>query len=830
MQHVLFSIQIRYWLVTLQLVIVTAGLAQPYTITGKVTDATTGDPVPFANVYLLGTQTGATTDFDGLYKIVTSQLADSLVASYIGYKWRAKKVQELSNQQINFQLQPDVMNLEEIVIVAGENPAFEILRKLRKNSKMNDKRSLSAYSFESYNKTEVDIDNISDRVKKRKFMKKIYHVLDSMEKVVGEDGNPIIPVFISESLSSYYYRKNPSLVKEYIHKSNITGVGLEDGSFVSQLIGTSFREINFYQEWIGVLRKKFISPISDIGRVYYNYDLMDSMVVDGHFCYRIDFTQKSEQDLAFQGSMWITKKEYALKQIDASLGKSANLNFIDKIKIQQSLLPTSAGPWLADKTRILIDIGELSKYAAGMLAKFYTSNKNFEVNDPKDPRFYQVPVEVDKLAYKKDDEFWQANRHEKLSDTELHVYAMIDTLSNIPVVKSYVELAKIAINGHKRIGKIDLGPYLLTYAVNEVEGSRFQLGLRTNEYFSKHFEFKGFAAYGTKDERFKYNAALKCILSRKRWSTLSISRGYDMGQVGIIEDELQGRGGMFYASTRFGRIMDPYYSVKNKASLSSEVLKGVTQSVYIKNESFEPQFNFQFYNNLGEGDSTLTHSYINTEIGLQLQIATDVNYVINGNDRILLSTNKWPIIRLGYAMGVGNVLESDFDYYKINFALEKYFTVGLLGRSDVRLSGGYVFSTLPYPLLYVHLGNETFFYSTAAYNLMNLREFTSDAYAALRIEHHFEGFLLNRLPIIRKLKLRLVGVANILYGQLRTENKEIIPNLELNSLGELPYIELGYGIENIFKIIRVDAYHRLTYLDGPNVTKFGVKANVQFRF
>lgn len=313
------------------------GYGQETIITGKVTDAASGDPIPFVNVVFKGTSVGMTTDFDGKFKIHSLSLlkSDSIVASYIGYKPRSKKFKKGVTQVINFQLQEDVTNLQEVVIKSGENPAFPIMRKIIDNKSINDKRRLSGYEHDTYSKMEIDADNISAKLREKKVMKKIAQVLDSLDRIAGEDGKPILPLFISESVSKIYYRDNPSLKKEFISKSKLTGVMGDDyGDLLAQVIGPSMQDYNFYMNWLNFGKKSFVSPIADGWRAYYDYELLDSAMLGGHFCYRIDFFPKSEQSLAFVGTMWITKQEFAIKQIDATMGNKSDINFIEKVKIQ----------------------------------------------------------------------------------------------------------------------------------------------------------------------------------------------------------------------------------------------------------------------------------------------------------------------------------------------------------------------------------------------------------------------------------------------------------------------------------------------------------------
>ncbi len=810
--------------------------AQKTIITGKITDANSGDPVPFANIVFKGTSIGTSTDFSGFFRLETNNPTDSLVASYVGYITRSKAVRKGQTQVLDFQLYENVINLQEIVFVAGENPAFEIMRNVVKNKKGNNKRSLEAYQYETYTKIEIDVDNITDRFRNKKFVKKITQVMDSVERMAGEDGKPILPVFISESLSEYYYRNEPRLQHERIIKSKITGVGVEDGTLVSQFIGSSFQEYNFYQNWLNIVSKEFVSPIADSWKLYYEYDLMDSAMVGDRFCYRLDFFPKSEQDLAFKGSMWITKNEYALKQIDVTVSPSANLNYVEKIKIQQELEPTEAGPWIPARNRVLIDIGEVTNNMAGVLAKFYTSNRKIVVNEPQDLKFYARPIEVaEDFKVGSTDEYWNQNRHEPLSSTELSVYEMIDTLKSIPVVKTYTEILKIVINGYKKVGKVDVGPYLSAYANNSVEGNRFQVGFRTNIDFSDKWVFGGRIAYGTGDEKFKYNGFIERILDRNHWTTLKAEYTRDIDQVGLAAEDLVNNS-VFLAATRFGNLIRPYYYHQAKFTAQRELFKGFIQKAIFRYRDFDPAYSFAYFTEPGRTDAPLASSFKATEVVLEARYAKDELYIQNDNQRISLGTLKWPIFTVRYTRGLKGVLGGDFDFNKVSFNVTKGLKMGFFGTSNFSFTAEHVFETLPYPLLKAHIGNESAFYTTAAFNLMNFSEFASDSYASLRYNHYFQGFILNRIPLMKKLKWRLLASANVLYGELSQENQDLIPEFDaegspvepIGALSDEPYIEVGYGIENILKVIRVDFIHRLNYLDRPDVDKFGVKVSFQF--
>lgn len=813
--------------------------AQETTFKGKITDANSGDPIPFVNVIFKGTDIGTTTDFDGNYLIKTDTPHDTLFASYIGYKPKFKIVSKGGTQVVNFQLEEDVTNLQEIVVLAGENPAFEILRRVVKNKSMNDKRKLTAYEYDTYTKVEIDVDNISDKLRENKVMKKIAQVLDSVEQLAGEDGKPILPLFISESVSKFYYRDNPQLKYENILKSKISGVGVEDGTSITQVIGSSFQEYNFYQNWLNILNKEFVSPIADGWRLYYEYDLIDSLYLGDHFCYRLDFYPRSPQDLAFTGTMWITKEGYALKQIDATVGKQANINFIEKIKIQQELAPIEGGAWLASKNRVLIDISELTNSSAGMLAKFYTSNKNYVVNKPYEVSFYQMPIKMAEDArLEETDQYWDTVRHEPLSESEKNVYRMIDTLQNIPVVKTYTDIIKIVVNGYYDAGKIYLGPYVSLLAINSIEGLRVQTGFKTSYDFSKKWILRGQLGYGFKDERFKYSASVQHILSRQRWTSMRFRMRSDVGRVGVdVDYEMLADNFVFQAAQRWGNFRRGYYFDEGRFDFQRELFKGFDQRVAFRYQTFSPLFDFGYQLD----DAQPPHSsYETAELIVESRFARDELFIQDDNDRVSLGTSKWPIVTVRYTRGISGFLDSDFDYTKLRMSVYKRIRFGPIGVGYLNLSGEYVFDAIPYPLLTLHLGNQTPIYTSVTYNLMDFGEFVSDRYASLQYQHRFEGFLLNRVPLLRKLKWRLVGTANVIYGGMSDMNRALIPVEDSDPetppqylpVGFLdnnkPYVELGYGVENIFKFLRIDFIHRLSYLDNPGARKFGVFFSFQF--
>ena len=813
----------------------TAFSQSSFLIKGKVTDFITHDPIPFVSVNFKGTTLGQNTDFEGNYSFKLATIpSDSLQFGCLGYIYKSYKISRDSTLQvINIQLKPSEIQLQEVKIYAkGENPAYKIIRMAVKSKSANNYKKTSGFDYKSYNKIEVDINNLSEKIRERRITQKVNKAIEEIGTLTDDEGKALIPTFISESISHYYYRNNPRLSKEFIEKTKIEGIGVTDGSLTSQLIGSTFQQYNFYTNQVEVLNKTFASPIADDWKLIYDYYLADSTYFGDKFCYKIDFTPKRKQDLAFAGSIWIEKTTSALAQIDATISKDANLNYIERIKIQQELDPFD-GVWFPVKNRIVVDVSEFSKTSAGMLLKFTNYNEDIVVGNPQEVKFFDKGIEIGLDYRNNDNKFWQSVRPEPFTAKEQMAYAMIDTIKNVPVIKRYSNLLLLLSSGYKKIYTgIELGPLVYSGAINDVEGVRMRLGLRTNTEFSRKWILAGYLAYGTKDDAWKGGGEVTRIFSRKPWTTMTIKSTHDIEQVGLRNEDLN-LGAIYNAYLRFNKLMRPFYENENKIQFQREVKKGIFTSVGFRTRSFDPLYNFAYRTQpqLGESSPLITH-FNTSEFISEMTFARDELAIVNDNERLSFGTTKSPTITLKYALGAKNILNSDFNYHRITAKISHTLNFGYFGKTYYKAEAGAIFGTVPYPLLKSHLGNESIFIIGNSFNLMNNFEFISDRYVSARYLHDFEGLFFNRFPLIKKLKWRTFTTGKFLMGNLSNKNYQMTPTIiesgfrNFSSLGNVPYVELGYGVSNIFKFIRVEAMHRLTYLNNPNVNKFGVKISV----
>lgn len=828
-----------------------SAFAQETIVKGRVTDAVTNEPIPFANVRFKGTTSGSPCDFDGFYSIKTSKPVDSLVINYLGYISRTKVLKRGQSQTIDFQLQPDAVKIKAIVVVAGENPALRIMRKAISSKDRYNYHNLSSYDAESYVKILVDVDHVSERFKKRKILKPVMSLFDSLQAHAGEDGKAHLPVFYSENLSRLYFTNNPRQKREDVIAAKINAVGMKRGSTIAQLTGSSFEEYNFNDDKVALFGKDFLSPVANSALAFYDFYLIDSSMIDSFNCYQIKVKPKNNQDLLFTGTIWVTDSLFSIKQVNLDIPKTTNINFIEKMQVQQELAPTPAGAWFPIKTRSVIDFRDVTNQTVGLIGKFYVSYKDLHVNEDKSAEFYQQSMSVAEDAQKKDNAFWAERRHERLTSSDVNMYNMLDTVRNLPTVRTLVDIAYTMVNGYYEAGPIELGQYYTVYRYNSIEGHKLRMGFRTNERFSKWWILRGYLGYGVKDEKFKYNAQIERILSRKVWTKVGIQYRDDIDQVGFnfnYDDSPAfdfRQSSLYAASSQISRFALLARKEEKRIWFESEFRRGITGRIALYHADYRHFFDVNF--DQGGGNS-LQKDFTTTEIVADLRIALNEQTIQSNNRRMRLARSRAPVFLFTYTQGIENVLGSDFNYRKLVINVRQKLRLGLLGYSEYYVDAGKVFSPIPYTLLEVHRGNQTPFYANGTFNLMNYFEFVSDQFIALDYQHHFGGLLFNRIPLIRKLKLREVMTANMVYGGLSKKNASYNDNRLFNTLNKGPYVEAGVGISNFLSIIRVDFLWRLSYVDSMyrneyrqlqlnqgirrpyKIDTFGVKFSLQFAF
>ena len=819
----------KYLLTLLLFLVISVTNAQKTEVTGIVLDAQNGDTLPFVNVYFVGTKIGTTTDFDGKFSLETYYASDSLAASFVGYKTLKIKIKKETQQTVVFRLETSMESLPEVTINPTGNPAHAILENVIKYKDANNREKLDAYEYEVYNKLEFDINNMTEKFMNKKMFKKFDFIFDNIDTTKEKD---YLPVFITESLSDLYYRRKPKGEKEYMKATRVSGVSNQS---VAQFTGDMYQQVNLYENFVQIFGKNFISPIANQGLFSYRYYLEDSLFIDNHWCYEIQFIPRRKGEMTLTGTMWITDTTYAIKKIEGDISENANINFVKGLKFKQTYTFVDKEAWMLQEDDLFIDFVIADKQM-GFYGQKHASYKNIKVNQPKADSFYEGLERITILdgADERTEDFWDVNRHDSLSENEKGIYRMIDTLANLPIITSYVDIIQTIVSGYKVIGKFEIGPYSNMYSYNAVEESRFRLGLRTSNDFSKNIELSSFLAYGLLDQEFKYGGGVRFFVTKKPRQLIHLVYKHDIEQIGLSTNSFTDASALTTIGVR-NPINRLVFNTDYRASYEREWLKGLSTTLLLRNNTIEPLGIITFQKENTQTGVTESIPRITTsEVTLFTRFARNEEFLAGEFDRISLGT-KAPTFTLNYTYGLKGVLNSGYEYHKLILGYKHKLKLGFLGVLNYEGYIGKVFGSAPYPLLEIHQGNESWIGNTAAYNMMNVLEFVSDEYISGSLEHHLNGLFLNKFPLLKRLKWREVVAVKGIWGKIGPQSlTEMNLPAYTSSLQSKPYFEASAGIENIFKVLRIDLMWRLNYLNnefnGIKVNRIGIRSKLQFRF
>lgn len=807
--------------------------AQKTTVTGRVIDAVTKEPLPFSPVMFVGTKSGAQTDLEGNYRIETYYSSDSLKVVVLGYAPQSKRVKQGVTSVVNFELSSASNETAEVVIRPddGPNPAIALMKKVLRNKKINNREKLDAYEYEAYNKVEFDLNNITEKFQDRRIFNAFEFVFEGVDTTQEK---PYLPVFMTESLSDFYFKRNPKLSKEVVKATKVSGVENES---INQFLGDMYQNINVYDNELVAFSKSFTSPISAYALGFYDYDLIDSAAIDGKWCYKLQFFPRRKAELLFFGEMWIADTSYAVKQIEATIAEGANINWIKSFKVKQTFDEIEPEVWMLVKDELVVDFN-VSEKKLGAYGRKTSSYRSFVINKERPQEYYEgfSDIIVKEDASDHDDSYWQKARHIALSAKEERIYQMVDTLKNLPQFVTVSNILNLFINGYKVIGNFELGPYYTFYSFNPIEGNRLRFGGRTSNDFSKKVMLEGYLAYGFRDERFKYGGGATWVLNKNPRMAMNVFAKRDMEQLG------QGNGAFRQdnvLSSLFRR--NPANKLTDVTELSAyfekEWLYGLQNKALFKHRVLKPAgSNFQYVRFKPELNAQEQVNYlITTEVGLYTRFAYKEKFVYGEFERISLGTN-YPVLELQYNYGIPGLMGGEFEYHRLGIRVSDKLRFGPFGHLNISSEAGKIIGNLPYPLLMIHQGNETFFYDEGSYNTMNFFEFVSDEWINVWASYHANGLFLNKIPLMRRLKWREVASAKAVVGGYDLRN-DLILSRDVNGDNrpdiftlEKPFVEAALGVENIFKVLRVDFIWRLTYLDNPNIVKYGIRAKLQFEF
>jgi hypothetical protein len=820
-------------------------------VKGIVRDAQTRAPLSFVSVYFKGSK-GVVSDEDGRYSISTTNPKNiTLQFSFAGYKVLQKTIVAGTTQDLDVVMEPEEM---EAVVVNKRrrtkysnknNPAVDLIRKVVDNRDRNRMSAADFFQYQQYEKMELSLTNKPEKLMNSRLLKN-YKFLVENQDTSKIEGKSLVPIYIEETISNKFYRKAPRKEKTYVLAKKKVNLGeFVDNDGITRYLNSMYMPIDIYEPNITLLSNQLLSPISDLAPTFYRFYLRDTIELDGIKLVRLNFAPRNPNDLLFRGMMYVTlDSNYAVQKIQMELTKHANLNWTRELRIKQDFERGTDGRYHVVMSDILSEFALSKKASGGLVGERSVSYKDYVINQPGPDSVYEGKTEVmvDAPAATTDS-FWVANRHAALSATEEKAYSNMDSLKNMRSYRRLMDWATFFLAGYKAAGPFDIGPVNAFYSFNPVEGFRLRFGGRSTPKFSKRLYFETYAAYGFKDEKIKYFLSGAYSFNAKSIYSypLNFMRVSFQHDTKIPGQELQFvQEDNFLLSFKRGDNNKWLYNDIFTAEYVREFGKNISYTFGFKNWKQQAAGTIVYQKPSGT-DVTNVPDITTTELSAELRWAPHEQFYQGKAYRIPIY-NKYPIFRLRYISGIKGLVKGDYDYQQVTLNIFKRFYLSQFGYADVVTEGGYTFGQLPYPLLTIHRANQTYAYQLNSFNMMNFMEFVSDHYVSVSTDYYFNGFIFNKLPLIKKLKLREVAGFKLLYGGVRKENNPaynkntfLFPTDEDGktttfSLDKKPYIEANVGIGNIFKVLRVDLVKRLTYLENPDAPDWGIRARVKFDF
>ena len=808
-------------------------------VSGEVKDEF-GDPIAYANVFFKNSNDGTITNENGRFYLETYDTHTSLVFSFVGYKTLEILLSEKNNFKMNIILEEESASLKEVVIFSGKqskknNPAIDILKKIWQNRRANGVKKFKQYTYNKYEKLEFDLNTIDSALINSRTFRGMEFIFDQVD-TSRITGNTYLPLFINEAFSKVY--GDNIINKEIEILEGNKNSGFENNQTFIELIKDLYADFDIYDNHLKFFDVAFTSPLSKTGINVYNYVLLDSAYIGDKWCYNIVYYPRRKNELTFKGDFWVNDSTWALKEINLQASKSANLNWIREIYIEQEYDVLNDSTFLITKDYMLSDFSFRKKESAnGMYGKRTTLYDNYEFDTPKQESFYKENIDpYEYEVYNRPDQFWDERRMEALSKDEKGVYKMLDTLITVPRFKNLYTLGALIASGYYEFKGFDAGPVFSIFGYNEVEGLRLRLGGRT--YFGQNdpWRIEGFGAYGFKDQKFKYGLSGKVLVSKKNRKILFGGYRKDIEQTGASltnSKDVLGRNrassGLITVGandrltsielTTLGYQMEPAKNFVFRVLGSHRTLKSASET-----------FSLSYYDENGNVKNSIKQSEL--ELGINFTPGRKTSGY--GVERRVINSGDFPSFFLGYTFGLEDVLQSDFDYHRIQGLYTQPWNVGGLGRLYTTIELGKIVGTVPLGLLSPIPGNQTLWSIYNTFTQLDYYEFVSDTYASFHLKHNFGGRLFGRVPWLRELNLReLVGFRTV-WGQLSQSNNSInvgIDNLPIRYQSpEDIYWEWSAGVGNIFKILAIEFNFRGNYLDNPGIRKIGVTGSLSFSF
>lgn len=813
------------------------GLAQ-VKIGGYVKDEKS-NAIPFANILFKGSTIGTVSDENGKFYLESDKNYNQIEVTFLGYETRIVPVKS-RDLNLAIILKEEASQLKEVVIYTGKvkkkgNPAIAILKKMWAKKRKNGIYLFNQYQYDKYEKLEFDINNIDSLLIKSKLFKGIEFIFKDID-TSNITGKAFLPIFINESVYKDYGKNigGTKLRQDLVANKNS---GFSSNQNLIAFIKDLYLDYNIYDNYIKIFDKSFVSPLSKLsGVATYNYVLRDSAFIGNKWCYNILYYPRRKNELTFKGDFWVNDTTFAVKEINLQASKSANINWVKDIYIEQEFNVLNDSVFLLKRDYMLSDFSLNKKnQSKGIYGRRTTMYDNYNFTSVRDDNFYKKKsnVYVDSI-YNKNDSYWTINRQEKLNKNEQGIYKMLDTLKTVPKFKQIYNLVSILGSGYIAFKGFDYGDIYSTFGKNDVEGWRLRVGARTFIDGNEPWRIQVFMAYGFNDNQFKYGLSGKYMFNTKNRLTVGLGNRRDIEQIGVsltTTNDVMGRS--FASSSLFASgdntkltsinlsnaflMVEPVHNLELRLGASFRTLKSASPNTFNLNYWVDKK------NNIVKSD------VIQSEMDISIKYMPNRKTIGYGVERNEVSDN-YTTLFINYSKGIKGVFNSDFNYQKIQLLYRKPLLIGGFGRMFATFEVGKTFGAVPLGLINVVPGNQSYFTIANTYSLLNYYEFVTDTYASLNVEHNFNGRFFSRIPFLRKLNLReIVGIKG-LYGTVSDENKALNAS-NINYLApKKGYFEYSVGVGNIFKVFRIDFSWRGSYKNLPNSNNFTIKGAFGFYF
>lgn len=789
-------------------------------VSGYVRDRDTKEPIPFASVYLKNTQQGIMTDLDGYFEISSPQ-GDTIRISSVGYIPTEKAIKRYSNQNIILYLSKDVMEIDDVTVKAKLPITKVIFKRIQKHKKQNREQVRNVKDYKAVKNTTV------------------YMALDTSSTVtrIFDDINEVTVELENQSL-----RFSPIYLYEEALQSNggndTIVYNRKDGIFprINQAIETYILQnvvvdLDFYKDQIYIMDRGFVSPISNNAMLYYNLYFNDSTRVGNQKYYHFTFAPKNKYNSLFSGQFTVEEGSYALTKVKAHISREANLNFVNGFSAQVLYQKLPDGKWFYDQQEIDLNMSlSLNKDTAVVSYNSERVNNvssgNWLINKST---FYSTSDELNSIKPKewKDQQAFSYNR---LGE---ETYKRVNNLKDNDYVKAVDAIGGMALSSYLNMGKLDIGPVFSIYSTNTIEGNRITVPLRTSEELFESFYVGGFLGYGSKSEEFKYgaNIAVRPLPKDKFILRFSYEDDYNLVSqdkfLPFIKNNPNVKGNSNFIASFTTRERNPYLKEEQKIDFKIEYNAEndfhIELSPYHMKSTSTPAVKFT-------KDNVDYPNYKNYGILMNMRYAFGQDYDLYFFNRVYYSTPT-PIVNLAFDFGKTDV-NNEGMYGQIHGSVQGRLIFGQVFMNYM-LNGGYLFGDAPYDLLDQPVGSMSLGYAKYRFNLLHHAAMAHNLYTNTHLHFNGGGIILNRLPLIKKLKLREVVSFKGHWGELNGSYKGVfdLPDYYSND-SSTPYAEIGFGFTNIFKVLRVE-YVRLlgnTYQNKDYTDKHGIFFRAEMSF